>query len=69
MGGRIEFGTLWNTLRNSERGVEVTELLKGEDEQELSSLEERRRKQSKCELSKQPEVSLRDSQRYENIPF
>lgn len=33
MGGRIEFGTLWNTLRNSERGVEVTELLKGEDEQ------------------------------------
>lgn len=54
MGGRIEFGTLWNTLRNCERGVEVTELLKGEDEQELSSLEERRRKQSKCELSKQP---------------
>lgn len=35
MGGRIEFGTLWNMLRNLhlERGVEVTELLKGKDDQ------------------------------------
>lgn len=33
MGGRIGFQMLGNTLRNSERGVEVTELLKGKDEQ------------------------------------
>lgn len=33
MGGSTEFGTLWNMLRNSERAVEITDLLKGKDDQ------------------------------------
>lgn len=54
MGGRIEFGMLWNTLRNSKRGVEVTELLKGKDEQGAEQSRGKKEPAIRCELSKQP---------------